>query len=51
MMASPMVRLDAEETLTPELISFAIGQAIAKTELKQKLAKTERKLQKHEIGG
>ncbi|GBO51556.1 circadian input kinase A [Pseudanabaena sp. lw0831] len=41
----------AKETLTPELISFAIGQAIAKAALKQKLAETELKLQKHEIGG
>ncbi len=39
----------AKETLTAELISFAIGQAIAKAKLKQKLAKTERKLQKYEI--
>jgi hypothetical protein len=40
-----------KETLTPELVSFAIRQMIAKAELKQKLAKTERKLQKYEIVG
>ncbi len=38
----------AKETLTPELISFAIGQAIAKAALKQKLAEAEHKLQKYE---
>jgi PAS domain S-box-containing protein len=38
----------AKETMTPELISFAIGQAIAKAALKQKLAEAEHKLQKYE---
>jgi PAS domain S-box-containing protein len=39
----------AKESLTPELISFAIGQAIAKATLKQKLAEAEYKLHKYEL--
>ncbi len=39
----------AKESLTPELISFAIGQAIAKAALKQKLAELEYKLHKYEL--
>ncbi len=37
-----------KESLTPELIYFAIGQSIVKAALKQKLAETELKLQKYE---